>query len=67
MSHALECHVQLVLCYYTNLQLHVLHATEFLLQTTIVKPYISSNDIVQNARIIKVYRPCRMVLKGNLY
>jgi hypothetical protein len=27
--HAIECHVQLVLCNYTNLQLHVLHATEF--------------------------------------
>ncbi len=29
VSHAIECHVQLVLCNYTNLQLHVLHATEF--------------------------------------
>ncbi len=23
--HAIECHVQLVLCNYSNLQLHVLH------------------------------------------
>jgi hypothetical protein len=29
VSHATECHVQLVLGNYTNLQLHVLHATEF--------------------------------------
>jgi hypothetical protein len=27
--HAIECHVQLVLCNYTNLQLHVLHAIKF--------------------------------------
>jgi hypothetical protein len=27
--HATECHVQLVLGNYTNLQLHVSHATEF--------------------------------------
>jgi hypothetical protein len=29
VSHATECHVQLVLCNYTNLQLHASHATEF--------------------------------------
>jgi len=29
VSHAIECHVQLVLYNYTNLQLHVSHATEF--------------------------------------
>jgi hypothetical protein len=45
LSHATECHVQLVLCNYTNLQLHVSHATEFQLQTTIAKPKISSSVI----------------------
>jgi len=29
MSHATTCPMQLVLCNYTNLQLHVSHATEF--------------------------------------
>jgi hypothetical protein len=29
VSHVTECHVQLVLCNYTNLQLHVSHAIEF--------------------------------------
>jgi hypothetical protein len=29
VSHATECHVQLVLCNYTNLQLHVSHVTKF--------------------------------------
>jgi hypothetical protein len=29
VSHATKCHVQLVLCNYTNVQLHVSHATEF--------------------------------------
>jgi len=29
VSHVTECHVQLVLGKYTNLQLHVSHATKF--------------------------------------
>ncbi len=37
--------MQLVLCNYTNLQLHVSHATEFQLQTTVAKPKISSSAI----------------------
>ncbi len=48
LSDATECHVQLVLCNYTNLQLHVLHATEFQLQTTIAKPKISSSDMISH-------------------
>ncbi len=44
MSHATRCHVQLVLCNYTNLQLHMSHAIEFLLQKTIAKPKFFSND-----------------------
>ncbi len=44
--HAIECHVQLVLCNYTNLQLHVSHVTEFQLQTIVAKPKISSSDML---------------------
>ncbi len=44
MSHAIACLMQLVLCNYTNLQLHVSHATEFQLHATIVKPKISSTE-----------------------
>jgi hypothetical protein len=36
--------MQLVLGNYTNLWLHVLHATKFWLQTTITKPNISNSD-----------------------
>jgi hypothetical protein len=43
MSHATACHVQLVLGNCTNLQLHVSHATEIQLQTTVARPKISSN------------------------
>ncbi len=44
MSHATACHVQLVLGNYTNLQLHVSHATEFQLHATVAKPKISSSE-----------------------
>jgi len=48
VSHAIECHVQLILCNYTNLQFHVLHATEFQLQATVAKPKISSSGCISS-------------------
>ncbi len=55
LSHATECHVQFVLCNYTNLQLHVSHATEFQLQTTVAKPKIFSCDTYC------LYRVCYLI------
>ncbi len=52
MSHATGCHVQFVLCNYTNLQLHVSHAIEFQLQKTVAKPKIFSNaKILHNLEV----------------
>jgi hypothetical protein len=44
LSHATACHVQLVLGNYTNLQLHVSHATEFQLHATVAKPKKFNSD-----------------------
>ncbi len=53
MFHATEYHVQLILCNYTNLQLHVSHATEFYLQKTGGKPKISSSEFCKSFK--KIY------------
>jgi hypothetical protein len=44
-----------VLCTYTNLQLHVSHATELGLQKTVAKPEISSSDILQKQVVLPFF------------
>ncbi len=44
MSHVTACPMQLVLCNYTNLHLHVSHVTKIQLHATVTKPKISSSE-----------------------
>jgi hypothetical protein len=57
------CRMQLhVMCNCTNLQLHVLHATEFQLHATVAKPKISSSDCVignSSNKFIKIIGRCQ--------
>jgi hypothetical protein len=61
MSHAIACPMQLVLCNYTNLQLHVSHATEFQLHATVAKLKISSSVKKRTSQKERIPRLARRI------